>query len=362
MKILQVNKLYYPWIGGVEKVVQHISEGLNGKDGISCSVLSCQPKGKRVVEEINGVQVLKASSFGMLMRMPISLDFFILFKKLAKESDVIFLHYPYPLGFLASLLFGKNKRIVLWYHSDIVKQKFFNILLTPIHKAVLRKCSVIFVAGENIAKNSKLLSEFRDKIEVVPFGFDINITEDKEKLEKIKNKFKKPLVLSVGRLVYYKGFDYLIQAMKKVDANLLIIGDGPLKPKFIDLINKEKLNEKVFLLDFVEDLSLYYQACDLFVLSSVENSEAFGIVQIEALAHGKPVVNTNLPTAVPEVSIDGETGFTVEPKNVEALTIAINKILLDNKTKEKFSFNARERARSKFGKDLFLERIKEKLL
>ncbi|MDP2855938.1 MAG: glycosyltransferase, partial [bacterium] len=137
MKILQVNKLYYPWIGGVETVVRQIAEGLKGK--AQMEVLACQPKGKGRVEEINGVKIYKAASFGIMMGMPISLGFFCLFKKLAEENDLIFLHHPHPIGFLAYYLFGRSKKMVVWYHSDIVKQKFFGFLFSPILKAVLKK-------------------------------------------------------------------------------------------------------------------------------------------------------------------------------------------------------------------------------
>jgi rhamnosyl/mannosyltransferase len=101
----------------------------------------------------------------------------------------------------------------------------------------------------------------------------------------------------------------------------------------------------------------HYHACDVFVLPSVENSEAFGIVQMEAMACGKPVVNTNLPTGVPYVSINNETGYTVPIKDPEALSQSINSILLSDETRMKFGANALKRMNAEFTLDRMMDRI-----
>ena len=339
-------------------MVKDLADGLNGKDGIEMEVLACQSKGKGAKENINGIKVYRASSLGTLLRMPISFEFFVMYRKLAKEADLIILHHPFPLSFLAYALFAKKKMIV-WYHSDIVKQKLAGFIIEPLIKYAFKKADSIFVSNKNMILKSKLLNPLASKCKIIPYGINIPDYELPPKIEeesgKIKNKYGAPIVLSVGRLVYYKGFEYLIDSMKKVNARLLIIGNGPFKEKLDKQIKDGQLENKVSIIDPVKDLIPYYHACDLFVLPSVANSEAFGIVQIEAMACGKPVINTNLPTGVPEVSLDGETGFTVEPKNSKALATAINKIISDSDLKLRFSQSAKKRAEEFFSLEKFLE-------
>ena len=110
MRILQVNKLYYPWIGGVETVAQDIAEYLNGKNGVLVTNLVCQPRGKRRLDTVNGVPTYRAGSLGMALGMPLSLDFFRLFRKLAEDADVIFLHHPFPPACIAYWLFGTEEK------------------------------------------------------------------------------------------------------------------------------------------------------------------------------------------------------------------------------------------------------------
>ena len=163
----------------------------------------------------------------------------------------------------------------------------------------------------------------------------------------------------VGRLSYYKGVEYLIEAMQWVNAKLLIVGDGELREKLEEKTISLGVNGKVKFLGKVSDemLKYCYQICDIFVLPSVEPSEAFGLVQLEAMAYGKPVINTLLPTGVPFVSIDGKTGLTVEPRNSKALADAINKLLSDDELRKKFGIQARNRVVENFTVDKMNEKI-----
>jgi len=364
MKILKVNKLYYPWIGGVETVVQEIAEWLNGKDDFEIEILVCNHKLKRVIEEINGTRVFRASSFGVYLGMPISFDFFLLYKKIFKNYDLIFLHYPFPLGFVAYRIFSPKKDLVIWYHSDIVRQKMLEIFFRPFHIYAFKKAKKIFVSNPNLIENSNYLKKFKEKCVVIPFGVDLEKfklnEETKKEVEEIRKKYKPPIVLSVGRYVYYKGFEYLIESAKNVGARFLIIGDGPLKKKYEKIIEKLNLGDKVFLIPPVEDLIPYYYACDLFVLPSITKSEAFGIVLLEAMACGKPLISTKIGAGTSFINQDGTTGFVVEPKNSKILSEKINEILNNKELKEKFSQNSLRRAQE-FSKEKFIEKLSKEL-
>lgn len=364
MKILQVNKLYYPWIGGVETVVKQIAEGLNKKDGFVIDILVCNDKNETVIEEINGVKVFKAKTLKIILGMPISFDFFYLYKKINKNYDLIFLHYPFPLGFLAYFLFSKNKNLLIWYHSDIVRQRLLEIFLRPFHLYVFKKAKKIFVSNPNLIKSSYFLRRFKDKCNVIPFGIDFDYFREDEEIkreaETIKEKFGKPLILSVGRLSYYKGFEYLIKSSKDLEAKILIIGEGKLKEKLLRMIKNYGLEKKIFIIPPVKDLRPYYLACDIFILPSIYKSEAFGIVLLEAMAFGRPVISTELGTGTSWININGETGFVVKPKDSQELNKAIKKLLEDENLRKLLRENAKKRAQE-FSLDNFQRKLFEEI-
>lgn len=366
MKILQINKLYYPWIGGIEKVVQDIAEGINGRSGFQVDVLACQAKGRRRIGDVNGVKIYRAGSWGRVLGMPISLDFFFLFLKICKEYDFILIHHPFPLPFLI-MPFIKNKNFFVWYHSDIVRQKKSKLFFLPFIKLGLHRSKKIIAANKNITKGSNLLKSFENKLEIIPFG--LNTTKMKADADsgrqalKLKEKYGPSLILGVGRLVYYKGWEFLIEAMAKKEmkllpkAKLLIIGQGPLEEKLKKLIKYFNLEDKVFIIEPVPDLRPFYEACELFVLPSVAISEAFGLVQLEAMSFGKPVINTDLETGVKEISLNEISGLTVRPQNADALAKAIYRILSNPELKARFGRQAKERIEESFDNKTFIDKV-----
>lgn len=102
LKVLQVNKLYAPDIGGVERVAQQIAEGL--AEQTQMQVLVCQKKGKRTEQKVNGIPVTRSKTLGTKFSMPISFGFFRDLRRLCREQDLLLFHMPFPLGDLAYLL------------------------------------------------------------------------------------------------------------------------------------------------------------------------------------------------------------------------------------------------------------------
>jgi rhamnosyl/mannosyltransferase len=186
---------------------------------------------------------------------------------------------------------------------------------------------------------------------VIPIGIDISNFHYAEP--------KKPNVLFVGRLRYYKGLEYLIQAMTEVNAELNIVGTGSEEQKLKALTAKLNLSAKIhFLGDIAEnELPKYYANCSVFTLPSIFKTEAFGISQLEAMASAKPIVSTSLGTGVDWINQNGTTGFTVPPKKARALSDALNTILSDNTLRQRLGKAARNRTEQYFSKEIMLEKI-----
>jgi rhamnosyl/mannosyltransferase len=363
MKILQVNKFYYPAIGGIETFVKDIGENLTEATDWQVDALVChRQRGEpNSTEKINGVTIHRARSWGTLLSMPISFQLLWRFRQLAPHYDVILLHHPFPLGFFAYRLFGRNRPMVVWYFSDIVRQRFSGRLIAPLIRSVLRAARGIIVYSQSFIKNSPVVRPFADKVTIIPYGIDTarfkHTAEINNEVQSIRNQYITPIILTVGRLVSYKGFEHLIEAAAPLSATVLIVGTGPLQTKLNNQIISLGASKRIHILSPLPDLRPVYQAADFFVLPSVTEAETLGIVQLEAMAAGKPVINTNLPTAVPEAGVHEETGLTVPPGDTGALSEAIKNLLSNADLRQKYGDAAQRRVQEKFDKSIFTHEL-----
>ena len=364
-KVLQAAKWYWPEIGGIETVAMAITSAV--KDNAEIKILVCSEKKVREKgENEEGVYIYRAKTPFSMFSTPISFDYLRTFKKMAKDADIIQLHAPFPLSDLALFLSKrkcKKALKVLWWHSDVVKQKKLMFFYKPLMKWVLKHVDKIYVASKAIAEQSAYLGDYMSKVEVIPFGIPISEYDSAERFpiltDKLTDKNNKK-ILFVGRLVYYKGIDVLIEAMARTSgAELFVIGGGELDETLKSRVKVLGIDDKVHFFGRVDnrDLLAAFSDCDTFVLPSVSRAECFGIVQMEAMVYGKPVINTSLPTAVPEVSLHAETGLTVKPGDVDGLAEAINLLVRDTELREKLGEQARRRCEETFSLTMMQKRI-----
>lgn len=347
-KITHVTRYAYPHIGGIEAVISQINDSLPNED-FEKEVLCCSNTEKSSFED--GVKYNRCKFLFEFAANTISPEF--IWKLSRVNTDVLHYHMPFIFAVIAHFIARpKYKKLYITYHSDIIG---YDKIMKPfwfIYKKFIKQADKIHVLSPNIIESSKIINPYKEKCVVIPQGINLEDKSNDEEVNKIKEKYKgRKILFSLGRLVKYKGFIYGIEAMKKVDnAIYLIGGSGPLKKDFENYIKANHLEDKVGLLGRIEDNDLdnYYKACDIYLFPSIMQSEAFGIVQLEAMKYGKPVINTNLGTGVNYVSIHNETGLTVEPKNSEQLANAINKLLNDDKLRETLGQNARIRVEKYF--------------
>lgn len=210
-------------------------------------------------------------------------------------------------------------------------------------------------------KESPCLQHVQDKTVSLPIGVD-RMQPDAEAVKRIADRYPgKKIVFSLGRLVHYKGYRYLVEAARYLDDSYVVLigGTGALKDELKGRISELGLQGKVQLLGHIsdEDLPAYYGACKVFCLSSVQKTEAFAIVQIEAMSCGKPVVATKIPhSGVSWVNADGVSGLNVEPENAEALADAIKAVTEDEAAYSNFSANAEKRYNEIFTKNNMIKR------
>jgi rhamnosyl/mannosyltransferase len=361
MKILYVYKDYYPVVGGIENHIRLICRGLRRYSDVEPEVLVTNTASRTIVEEIDGVRVVKAARLANVSSAPISLSLFTWMRRL--EADIVHLHFPYPIGELAYLLAGRGRKMVISYHSDIVRQKYLLQVYKPFLRRVLDRANMITVSNPNYIKTSTYLRPLAGKCRVIPHGADLaRFAPTQEVLNRaaaIRRRYNSPLILFVGLLRYYKGLSYLIQAMSNVDAKLLVVGQGPQGAEWQALSQTLGLGDKVVFLGRVSDEELLnlYHACDVFTLPSIHRSESWGAVQLEAMACGKPVVCTELGTGTSFVNLDGVTGLVVPPQDSAALADAINRLLADPNLRHRMGNAGQERARRELSVETMVDNI-----
>jgi len=382
MKVLYVYKDYYPIVGGIENHIRLICRGLRaGYPDIEPTVLVTNRARNTVIEELDGVRIIKAGRLATISSAPISLSLFAWIRRL--ETDITHLHFPYPIGELAYLLAGRSRKMaaiatasrvlggaaprgqamVITYHSDIVRQKYLLQVYKPFLYRLLARADRITVSSPNYIQSSAYLRPLAGKCVVIPHGADLSrfaaTPEVQDRARELRQRHSPPLILFVGLLRYYKGLSFLIEAMSRIPGRLLVVGEGPQGQEWRELTRRLGLEEKVTFLGRVsdEDLVALYHACDVFVLPAIHRSESWGAVQVEAMACGKPVVCTELGTGTSFVNLHGQTGLVVPPRDSDALAQAIGTLLQDEPLRQQMGQHARERAEREFAYTTMVRRL-----
>lgn len=359
LRVTMVNKYYWPpHLGGVETHLRDISEGLVEHAGAQVRAIVCNEGSERAIETIGGVEVtrlprqLAVSSAPIALAMPGALSAEM---RRSDAPDVMHFHFPYPWGELSALMARPDVPKVVLYHSDIVRQKRMLAAYRPFLERFLDGVDLIMASSPNMVEHSEFLAPRAEKCRVINFGLRFDHIADNAAAISRAKELRAPfgdrkVVLFVGRLVYYKGADVLVKAMEDVDAQLVMIGRGPLDLDLRRMAADAGIADRVTWIEPVEDaeLAAWYHAADVFALPSVARSEAFGLVQIEAHAAGTPVVSTDLTTGVPYANLHEVTGLTVPVGDAKALASALTRLLSDDALRVRLGEQAKRRALTEF--------------
>jgi len=358
MKVLHFGRFHHAQFGGLERVVALLLKGLARSMEVT-NLVANERFGTDVLE-VDGYRVYKVPSLGVAAGTAICPTMPLWARRLhqGQRFDIVHLHFPDPMSHLAAAALPADVKLVISWHSDIIRQKRLLKLYRPFLDRIVARADAIIGATPRHFSSSTQLGACRDpkRLRVVPYGIDFGpfdapaaAAAGKELKRKLGKSF---LIFAIGRHVYYKGFEFLVRAMREVrnDAVLVLGGTGPLSDSLGQLAASLGLTERVLFPGRIaeEALPAYYHAADVFCLPSVDRSEAFGLVQIEAMACRKPVVSCELGNGVSYVNQGGVTGLVVPPRDPQALAVALNRLLEDATLRIRMGEAGYARAKSEF--------------
>lgn len=372
MEVLHVFKAIYPdSVGGIEKVIQVLSNGLYAEHGIKSTVLGVSKNILKVevIEKHQGaIKVISIPVWFSIGSMPVPKlrPFVKEYVKALKIVDIVHYHFPWPIGDLLDQVWNRKNKTpsVVTYQSDVVKQRFLMVLYRPLMNIFLKSVDEIVVASENYLNSSSVLKKYRSKITVIPNGLPkITLCKDALKLREAYNgEFERGYFLFIGAPRYYKGLRYLIEAAKGAKFDVVIAGAGVELDFYIQSAKNAQIENVHFVGKVSDQLkSALLHGCLALVLPSVERSEAYGLVLVEALSAGKPLISTQLGTGTSFVNQHEITGIVVPPKDSQVLQKAMMD-LMDVERNKQFTAAALERYEIEFTDTLMVDEYRKMYL
>jgi len=374
-KVVHLGKYYFPSLGGIETHVRDLARG-QVSEGLSTKVVCINDQSQRrswgvfsptsdsQLDDL-GVSVKKIARIANILRLDICPGLRHKVRHEIADCDLIHLHLPNPTMLMALVGMRPLPPLVVSWHSDIIKQRIGAKVLRPLETWGLKQASKIIVSNPRYANGSNSLRAFTEKLSVIPFGMPLDPylfpAEDvAQKAKELAAQWQGPVWLSVGRLVYYKGLHVAIKALKQVAGTLIVVGTGPKEAELKALSASMGVADRIVWLGKTDETTLkaLYQIATALWFPSIARSEAFGLVQLEAMASACPVINCDIrDSGVPWVSQDGISGLTVPVESEEQFAKAANRLIAHPALREELASGARARAIEQFQLPEMVDRV-----
>ncbi len=366
MKIIQVSPYFYPHLGGVESHVHSISKELVDRGHEVALFTSKIPETAHDFENVDGIEVTRIKPIFNVFTTPVMPK--LKNAIIAQSADVVHAHVPPPFSeyYAASACKYNKLPFVLTYHCDLEVPNVLSKPMSGFYRRTfgayaIRNSDKIIVHTESYAATSRSVWKYEPTI--IPSAIDIDRFTPNTNANAIRKRHglkDSKVVLFLGRLKFHKGLEYLIESAKYTgpDIKYLLVGEGDFEAHLREITKKFKVEDRIVFTGRIpnSEIPKYYSACDVFILPSITRLEAFGLVVIEAMSCGKPVIISNIP-GVSENITDGEEGLLVEPANPKDIAKKINYLMKSEKLRLKMGANGRKKVVQNFS----LKRVVDQL-
>jgi len=351
MKVLQICKAYFPEnIGGVEQLVYNLTSGLYSQDVIS-DVLTITKKNKFYETVVGNSKVYAFPQTARFSSCPMSFRFYRDFKAIAEPYDILNYHFPWPFADFAHMLARINKPFVITYHADIVRRSILQSMYSPFLRSFFQRASAIVTTSHNLKKTSTTLKSYRSKTQVVPIGMNEKLYQsvDTNTIDAWRSRIGDKFFLFIGVLRYYKGVEYLLEAVRQTDLPLVIVGSGPKEREFRRFATRYHMRNVIFTGSISDkDKAALLFLCYAVISPAHLRSEAFCVALLEGLTFHKPLISTEIGTGTSFVNTHGVTGLVVPSRNPSALRSAMQVLVEDKELYNKFQKNTRKHYQKHF--------------
>ena len=361
-RVLHVGKFYPPVSGGMERVLETLCRTTRGI--VENHVLVMNDTRRTIEQEVDGVRIVRVGTVGAAGSVHVAPAFASWLRR--EPADLMILHEPNPWALLSYVIARPPAPLFIWYHSDVVRPRLqYAAFYAPMARPVYGRARRIIVSSPPLAEHSRVLQPYRDRVRVVPFGIEPAAwrpdARDEQAVSAERREFGSPFVLFAGRHVAYKGIDVLVRALAGTGVRAVIAGDGPKRAEWEALARRVTPGGQIRFVGEVPDTRLKYlmHAAAMLALPSITRAEAFGYVQLEAMAAGVPVISTDVPTGVSWVNQDGRTGRIVRAGDQDGLRAAIVELAGDAVLRERMGAAARRRIEEAFTLEQLRERMRQ---
>jgi glycosyltransferase involved in cell wall biosynthesis len=352
MQVLHVFKSYIPDnFTGIPRVIETLAESTRPL-GLTNSVLTLSP---HVAAEqplrVGSHDVYQAPLTVNIRSSGFSVQAFELFRKLRAEADILHYHFPWPMGDMLHLAAGARKPAIVTYHCDIVKQKVLRYAYAPLMHRFLAQMDAIVSTSPNYAASSPVLQRYPEKTKIIPIGIAPEPPADPARVAHWRAKLGEGFFLFIGSHRYYKGLPFLIEAVRHCDQKIALIGE-------VNEAQIEDRPETVTVIGKVNDAdkSAILELCRGLVLPSHLRAEAFGVVLLEAMRAGKPIITCDIGSGMNYVNRHEQTGLIIAPRDPDALAGAMTRLAADPTEAARFGTAGRARFEAKFQADVMARR------
>lgn len=353
MKVIHVFKTYLPDThGGMEECIRQLCLQTS-RHGVDNTVLTLSEMvSSREVSSRPECELIRFPVTVDMASTPMSISLFLQYKACIHGADLIHYHFPWPFADLLHVAHRIKTPYVLTYQSDIVKQATLKHAYAPLMKRFLSGAGAITVASPNYLESSVDLAPFKARCQIMPLGLDEKSYPEAsaDLLDHWRQRVGENFFLFVGVLRYYKGLQFLVDAIAGTGHRVVIAGRGPMEDKLKEQVRALGLESQVIFTGFLanEDKVALFHLCRAFVFPSHLRSEAYGIGLVEAAMYGRPMISCEIGTGTTFINQHKLTGLVVPPRDPAALRQAMNTLVEDARLSSEMGAAARKRYEEHF--------------